>query len=84
MFILRSKEVDGLSQEAANLRYEKFAQSIQSLSGNQLLLSDVYSAFMALHGFVSHYRGYVVRFDEVKEAGHLHAQFIIKALSKEK
>ncbi|KOS67970.1 TetR family transcriptional regulator [Lysinibacillus contaminans] len=80
MFMLRSNEVDGLSQEAANLSYEKFAQSVQSLSDDQLLISDIYSAFMALHGFVAHYRGYVVSFDEAKEAAHLHAEFIVKAL----
>lgn len=84
MFILRSNEVDGLSQEAANLSYEKFAQSVQSLSGHQLLTSEIYSAFMALHGFVSHYRGYVMNFDEAQEAAHLHAKFIVNALTKVK
>lgn len=84
MFMLRSNEVDGLSQDAANLSYEKFAQSVQSLSDNQLLTSDIYSAFIALHGFVSHYRGYVMNFDEAKEAAHLHAKFIMSALTKVK
>lgn len=81
MFMLRSNEVDGLAQEAANLSYEKFARSVQSLSDDELLISNIYSAFMALHGFVSHYRGYVTNFEEAKEAAQLHAKFLIKALS---
>ncbi|MFJ7735315.1 TetR/AcrR family transcriptional regulator [Lysinibacillus sp. NPDC097287] len=81
MFMLRSVEVDGLSQDAANLSYEKFAKSVQSLSDDELIISDIYSAFMALHGFVSHYRGYVMSFEEAKEAAQLHAKFLVKALA---
>lgn len=81
MFMLRSVEVDGLSQESANRSYEKFAQSVQSLSSDKLSISDIYSAFISLHGFVSHFRGYVVSFEEAKEPAQLHAKFIVKALS---
>lgn len=81
MFMIRNTEVDGLSQEAANRSYEKFAQSVQSLSRKKLLIKDIYSAFLALHGFVSHYRGYVLSFEEAKEPAHVHVDFIVKALS---
>lgn len=80
MFMLRSTEVDGLSQEAANSSYQKFAQSVQSLAADELQISAIYSAFIALHGFVAHYRGYVMNFEEAKDAAHLHATFIAKAL----
>lgn len=83
MFIIRNTEVDGLSQEAANLSYQKFAEAVQSLSIKKLLIKDVYSAFIALHGFVSHHRGYVTNFEEAKVAAHLHVDFIVKALTQE-
>lgn len=80
MFMIRNTEVNALSQDAANLSYQKFAQSVQSLSRKNLLISDIYSAFIALHGFVAHYRGFVSCFEEAKEAAHLHVNFIVKAL----
>ena len=80
MFIIRNSEIDGLSQEAANLSYEKFAQSVQSLSKTELLISEIHSTFIALHGFVAHYRHYVKNYEEAKEAVDAHAKFLIKAL----
>ncbi|WP_332634364.1 TetR/AcrR family transcriptional regulator [Halalkalibacter flavus] len=82
MFMMRNNEVDGLSQEAANLCYQKFAQSVQSLSDNQLKISEIYSSFISLHGFVSHYRGNAANFEEAKDVAHLHVIFIAKALSQ--
>lgn len=82
MFMVRDNEIDGLSQEAANLSYEKFAQSVQALSETELLLSDIHSTFIALHGFVAHYRHYVKNYEEAKEAVDVHARFLIKALIK--
>lgn len=82
MFLFRNTEVNALSQEAANRSYEKFAQSVQYLSVNPLRISDIYSAFIALHGFVSHYRGNVSSFEEAQEAANLHVDFIIKALGQ--
>jgi len=81
MFIMRDSEIDGLSQEAANHSYEKFAQSVQSLSKAELLISDIHSTFIALHGFVAHYRHYVKNYEEAKEAVDVHAKFLIKALT---
>ncbi|MBM7648866.1 AcrR family transcriptional regulator [Bacillus ectoiniformans] len=80
MFMVRNTEVDSLSHEAANLSYQKFAQSVQTLSENTLAIKDIWSAFLSLHGFVSHHRGYVSSFDEAKEAAHAHVDFIVKAL----
>ncbi|MDM5249343.1 TetR/AcrR family transcriptional regulator [Lysinibacillus sp. G4S2] len=81
MFIIRDSEMDGLSQEAANFSYEKFAQSVQSLSKTELLISDIHSTFIALHGFVAHYRHYVKNYEEAKEAADVHAKFLFNALT---
>ncbi|MDV2682802.1 TetR/AcrR family transcriptional regulator [Alkalihalophilus lindianensis] len=81
MFMFKNNEVHTLSQEAANLSYQRFAQSVQALSPNKLPISEIYSAFLALHGFVSHYHSQVDHFEEAKEAAHIHVNFIIKALT---
>ena len=81
MFMVRDINIDGLSQEAANVSYQKFAQSVQALSTNSLLISEVHSTFLALHGFISHYHHYVKNYDEAKEAVDVHARFLVKALA---
>ncbi len=82
MFMQREKEVDSLSQQAANLSYEKFAHTVQALSSNRLKLSSIWSAFLSLHGFVSHYHGVVDGFADAKTAAEYHVQFIINGLEK--
>lgn len=82
MFLIRNTEIDTLSQAAANESYQKFAQTVQALSGKKVKIIDVWSAFLSLHGFVSHYRGYVDHFSEAKLAAELHVKFILRGLSK--
>ncbi|MBK3495195.1 TetR/AcrR family transcriptional regulator [Viridibacillus sp. YIM B01967] len=84
MFMLRNSEIDVLSQEAANFSYQKFAQAVQTLSNNTLLIKDIYAVFISLHGFVVFYRGYATCFEEVKDAAYAHVDFLIKSLSSEK
>lgn len=81
MFFVRNDEVDSLSQNTANECYQNFAQAVHSLVNEQLKISDVWSAFIALHGFVSHYRGYVKDFTEAKLAAQSYVNFIIKGLN---
>ncbi len=80
MFLVRNTEVDGLSQAAANESYQHFAQTIQSLLNKTVKISEIWSAFLSLQGFVSQYRGYVNNFEEAKLAATLHVDFIIKGL----
>lgn len=81
MFVARYAEVDSLSQEAAFLSYQKFAESVQTLSTKKLEIKDVWSAFLALHGFVAHHRGFVTNFEEAKVSAESHVDFILKGLS---
>lgn len=80
MFVARYAEVDSLSQEAAYISYQKFAESVQALSEQSLAIKDVWSAFLALHGFVAHHRGFVNNFEEAKVSAESHVEFILKGL----
>ncbi|RXJ04285.1 TetR/AcrR family transcriptional regulator [Anaerobacillus alkaliphilus] len=80
MFMTRNSEVDSLNQQAAYMSYQKFAQSVQTLCRKRLAIKDVWSAFIALHGFVSYYRGYVTRYEDVKVTAEGHVKFIVKGL----
>ncbi|OIJ14059.1 hypothetical protein BKP35_07605 [Anaerobacillus arseniciselenatis] len=80
MFMLRNKEVDALAQKAANESYQKFANTVHSLSAQKLSVAEVWSIFLALHGFVSYYRGFVDRFEDAKAAAEVHVNFILKKM----
>lgn len=84
MFMIRNTEVDGLSQEAANVCYETFAQAVNKLCPSPVQISDLYSTFLSLHGFVAHYLGYVERFEDVQDTAQLHVRFLVKALGSSK
>ena len=65
---------------AAFLSYQKFAESVQTLAKNRLAVKDIWSAFLALHGFVVHHRGFVTNFEEAKISAEAHVEFILKGL----
>ncbi|UTR13739.1 TetR/AcrR family transcriptional regulator [Salipaludibacillus sp. LMS25] len=81
MFMMRDQEVDSLSAESANKCYAHFAQAVQTLVDKPLAIKDIWSAFMSLHGFVAHHRGYVSHFRDVEQAAEAHVSFIIKGLT---
>lgn len=80
MFMLRVNDVDSLSQRAASESYERFAKSVYELHDKKPAIRNIWSAFIALHGFVSHYHGYVSSFEEVAEAATNHVDFVIKGM----
>jgi len=81
MFMLRNTEVDSLSQTAANKSYQNFAETVQSLSDKRLEIKDIWSAFIALHGFVSHYHGYVENYEAAQSAAESHVRFVVRGLT---
>lgn len=80
MFLTKDEEVRNFLNEKPMIVYEKFAQSIYSLSKHKLKLQDIWSIFLSLHGFVSHYLGHVSGFEEVKEAASHHVNFLLKGI----
>lgn len=78
MFMIKDEEVRGYIQQEPNLSYEKFAKAVYSLSGKggpQL----IWSLFLALHGFVSHYIRNGSTFHEVENLAKSHVDFVLKA-----
>lgn len=82
MFMMHDEDTDPLTQQASNKSYIKFVETLQQLSSNTLAPFTIYAAFIALHGFVSTYRGRVNTYDEADEAAAHFAQFLLKALDK--
>jgi AcrR family transcriptional regulator len=80
MFIIRNEEFHPSLQEKPNRIYEKFAQAVFRLTGRQVTVSQVWSVFLSLHGFVSHYVRSGQTYEEVKTLAESHADNLLKML----
>jgi len=80
MFLIKDQEVRNFINQGPSKSYEAFAQSINALCGKKVSLQEIFSIFMALHGFVTHYCRHVTTFDDAKEMANVHVNFLIKAI----
>ncbi|MBO1005359.1 TetR/AcrR family transcriptional regulator [Pseudogracilibacillus auburnensis] len=78
MFLIKDKEVLHFLNENPTKTYEKFANAIAQLSEKQLSIQEIWSIFLSLHGFVSHYLRHIVGFTEVEEMAKFHVKMVIK------
>ncbi|MBD7938486.1 MULTISPECIES: TetR/AcrR family transcriptional regulator [Cytobacillus] len=67
--------------EIAQKTYYRFEYAVLQLKEQQTEESLVYSAFIALHGFIQHHKGYVKDFEEIRSYAEAHAWFVLKGLS---
>ena len=81
MFLIKDEEIRYYFNQGPNKTYEKFAQSVHSLCGNKVTIQEIWSIFLSLHGFVSHYIGHVSSFEDVEGLAEAHADFLIKAIN---
>ncbi|WP_099302220.1 TetR/AcrR family transcriptional regulator [Bacillus sp. Marseille-P3800] len=80
MFMVKEKEIDALSKRAANESYDQFSIMLNKLSNQQASIADIYSTFIALHGFVAHYLYRVKDFADVQDAAQKHVHFLKRAI----
>jgi AcrR family transcriptional regulator len=80
MFLIKDEEVRNFINQGPNKSYEKFAQSIFVLCDEKISLKDIYSIFLSLHGFVTHYCRHVTTYDDVKNLAVSHANFLIRLI----
>lgn len=81
MFLIKDEEIQGCLNQGPNQSYELFAQSVFSLCKKKVSIQDIWSVFLSLHGFVTHYCRHVVNYDEVKGLADSHVHFLLKAIS---
>src|SRR5690625_815050 len=78
MFLIKDKEVLHFLNKSPMQTYEKFAQAVSKLSTKPLTIQEIWSIFLSLHGFVSHYLRHVINFEEVKEMAMFHVEMLCK------
>lgn len=78
MFLIKDDEVRNFINQGPNKTYEKFASTIHQLNKNSLSVQEIWSIFLALHGFVVHYCGHVTNFKDVEALARAHIKYLIK------
>src|SRR5690625_1903875 len=78
MFLIKDKEVLHFLNKSPMQTYHQFAQAVSRLSSKPLTIQEIWSIFLSLHGFVSHYLRHVVSFNEVKEMAEFHVEMLCK------
>lgn len=80
MFLIRDDDVKSYLQEGPYKSLQLFGEAISLLVSKPLSAKDVYSIFLSLHGFVTHFCRAETTFEDVEELAESHVRFLIKAL----
>ncbi|GIN74473.1 hypothetical protein J14TS2_49480 [Bacillus sp. J14TS2] len=80
MFLIKDEEVRNFINQEPSNTYEMFASNVQSLCDKSVTIHDIWSLFLSLHGFVTHYLRHVVNYEDVKDMAKLHVEFLLKSL----
>jgi AcrR family transcriptional regulator len=80
MFLIRDEELDCYMQEAPYESYQHFAEAIAVLLPKPPAAQQIWSAFISLHGFVTHFSRSEAEFEETQGLARTHARFIIGGL----
>ncbi len=78
MFLIKDDEVRNFINESPMVTYQKFANQVSKLSEKQMTIQEIWSIFISLHGFVTHYLGHITTFDEVKSAARFHVNMLLR------
>lgn len=80
MFLIKDDDVKSYLQEGPNKSLQLFGEAVSSALMKPLSTKDVYSLFLSLHGFVTHFCRAETTFEDIKELAESHVIFLIKAL----
>jgi AcrR family transcriptional regulator len=80
MFLIKDEEIKGYLLEGPNKSYLHFADAVASLSAKPLTPKDIWSLFIGIHGFVTHYCRTETTFLDVEPLAKSHVEFLLKAL----
>lgn len=78
MFLIKDEEMLSYINEAPNKSYEKFAQCMTEFNQKSFTIQEIWSIFLALHGFIVHYIGHVTKFEDVEALAKAHIEFLLK------
>ncbi|SDC94482.1 WHG domain-containing protein [Terribacillus halophilus] len=80
MFMLKSEEMDSLMQRAATESFERFEAAVKEAGNINPQNGEIYSIFLALHGFVSLHLHRAENFEAVAKAAKRYVTFLRKTI----
>lgn len=80
MFMLKNKEMDSLMQRPATESYERFEAAVKVAGGINPQNGEIYSLFLALHGFVSLHLHRAANFEAAAKAAGRYVDFLRKTI----
>ncbi|MDR4887298.1 TetR/AcrR family transcriptional regulator [Fredinandcohnia sp. QZ13] len=80
MFLINDEEVKSCIQQEPMESYGMFANVISNLSNQKASIQDIWSIFLSIHGFVTHYCRSNQTYDDVKNLARSHVEYILKPI----
>ncbi|WP_010283633.1 TetR/AcrR family transcriptional regulator [Bacillus timonensis] len=80
MFLINDDEVKNYIQQEPHESYGMFANAIATLSNQKANIQDIWSIFLSIHGFVTHYCRSNQTYEDVKSLAQSHVEFIVKPI----
>ncbi len=80
MFLIDDEEVKSCIQQEPLESYEMFADTISNLTNQKASIQEIWSLFLSIHGFVTHYCRSNQTYDDVKSLAQSHVNYILKPL----
>ncbi|MFS0862392.1 TetR/AcrR family transcriptional regulator [Fredinandcohnia sp. 179-A 10B2 NHS] len=80
MFLINDEEVKSCIQQEPLESYSRFAQTIAILSNQKANVQDIWSIFLSIHGFVTHYCRSDQTYEDVKTMAKAHIDYILKPI----
>ena len=78
MFLIKDEEVLHFLNQSPSKTYQRFANHVADLSEKDLTVQEIWTIFLSLHGFVTHYLRYIVSFKDVEEMARFHVEMVVK------
>ncbi|QQK81013.1 TetR/AcrR family transcriptional regulator [Salicibibacter cibi] len=82
MFLIKDEEVRQFINESPMKTYQNFAHHVAKYSERQMAVSEIWSIFLALHGFVTHYLRHITTFSDVKNLAETHVDLLLSFTKK--
>lgn len=84
MFLINDEEIKSCIQQEPLESYGMFVNAISSLGNQKTSIQDIWSIFLSIHGFVTHYCRSNQSFHDVKTLAESHVEFILKPILNER
>ncbi|MEN1968481.1 TetR/AcrR family transcriptional regulator [Lentibacillus sp. N15] len=82
MFLVKDDEVRNFMNQGPMNTYQTFAGHVAELSEKSLSVREIWSIFLSLHGFVTHYLQHVTTYEDARGMAEFHVNLLLEWTKK--